>query len=55
MRLTSSASAETIRRNPVTADYSDTYFKLARMHGTAHARAWLLGSLVRDSSGITTT
>lgn len=48
LRLTASASAETIRRNPVTGPYSELYFKLARQHGLAHARAWLLGSLVRD-------
>jgi len=48
MRLASSASAETIRRNPVTGPYSELYFKLARQHGLNHARAWLLGSLVRD-------
>ncbi len=48
MRLASSASAETIRRNPVTGPYSELYFKLARQHGLTHARAWLLGSLVRD-------
>lgn len=48
MRLACSASAETIRRNPVTGPYSELYFKLARQHGLTHARAWLLGSLVRD-------
>lgn len=48
IRLTASASAETIRRNPVTGPYSEFYFKIARQHGLIHARAWLLGSLVRD-------
>lgn len=48
LRLTASASAETIRHNPITGPYSELYFKLARQHGLAHARAWLLGSLVRD-------
>ena len=48
LRLTASATAETLRRNPVTSPYSTLYFTLARQHGLAHARAWLLGSLIRD-------
>lgn len=48
LRLSDSASGETIRRNPITGPYSDLYFKIARLHGLAHARAWLLGSLIRD-------
>jgi hypothetical protein len=55
MTLASSASFETIRKNPITASYSDTYFKLARLHGLIHARAWLLGSLIRDLHSTATT
>lgn len=48
IRLATNASAETIRNNKLTNAYSDTYFKIARQQGLAHARAWLLGSLIRD-------
>ena len=48
LRLTSAASGETIQRNPITSPYSERYFRIARQHGLAHARAWLLGSLIRD-------
>ena len=51
LRLTSSATAETIRRNPLTSGYATTYFELARACGTHHARAWLLGSIIRDFHG----
>lgn len=54
MRLTSRASPETIRRNPLTAGYATTYFELARTCGIRHARAWLLGSIIRDLHGATT-
>lgn len=37
LRLTSSATVETIRRNPLTASYATTYFELARARGTRHA------------------
>lgn len=55
MRLAAGASAETIRRNPLTARYFSTYFQLARTHGTPNARAWLLGSIIRDLHGATTS
>jgi len=51
MRLASSASTETIRRNPLTSRYFSTYFQIARSNGLHHARAWLLGSLIRDLHG----
>jgi hypothetical protein len=51
LRLTSSATVETIRRNPLTSGYATTYFELARSCGTRHARAWLLGSIIRDFHG----
>jgi hypothetical protein len=51
LRLTSSATVETIRRNPLTAGYATTYFELARACGTGNARAWLLGSIIRDFHG----
>ena len=51
LRLTSSATVETIRRNPLTASYATTYFRLARACGIGNARAWLLGSIIRDFHG----
>jgi hypothetical protein len=51
LRLTSSATVETIRRNPLTTRYAPTYFRLARACGTGNARAWLLGSIIRDFHG----
>ena len=47
VRLTQS-SGETIRRSPLTRQYSDRYFTIVRQHGLRHAQAWLLGSLVTD-------
>jgi hypothetical protein len=52
MRLCES-STETIRRNPLTSQYSERYFRIAAQHGLVHARRWLLGSLINDFHSFT--
>lgn len=47
MRLCES-STETIRRNPLTSQYSERYFRIAAQQGLIPARRWLLGSLIHD-------
>lgn len=47
--LCARATPESLRRNPVTAPYVRTFFKIAKSDGFPIARAWLLGALVFDS------
>lgn len=49
IRLCARAHPETLGRNHVTKHHMATFFKLARMHGMADARAWLLGRILLDS------
>lgn len=47
-RLCTRADLETLRRNPLTAEYVQTFADLARNRGLLNARAWLLGRLILD-------
>ena len=46
VRFCTTATPETLRRNRLTAPFSDDFFKIARVRSLRDARIWLLGQLV---------